>query len=174
MRRIGLFLAAVMLVLPAGRALAADAAVCEAARCAFQEALNEECPCDQAKNHGKHVSCVAHVLKRLSKDGTIPKNCRGKIQRCAARSICGKEGFVACQIPTEFGVCATPCAADPLLTCCEDATTACAVDTDCVLASKCKIKSSEERCTAAGGAAGEVSTCCADCAAPTPNATPTP
>jgi len=160
-------LAAGLLALPAANAAALDVD-CEAARCAVQDALNQQCPCDAATNHGKHVSCVAHVLKQLSRAGSIPTNCKGKVQRCAARSICGKPGVVTCQIPTEFGTCATACTADPLAMCCQDATTACTVDTDCVLASKCKVKASAERCQAAGGTVGTSSTCCADCAPPGP------
>jgi hypothetical protein len=71
-------------------AVAAEALVdCEPARCAVQAALEAECPCTAASNHGRHVSCVAHVVKRLADEGTIPVNCKGKIKRCAARSVCG-------------------------------------------------------------------------------------
>ena len=160
-------LAALMVAVPAGTARAQ--VDCEAARCAVQEALNTDCPCDAATNHGKHVSCVAHVLKRLSKDGTIPTNCKGKVQRCAARSTCGKAGFVTCVITTEIGTCDLVTG-----TCVEDPALVCAADADCVLASKCKIKSSEERCLARGGTVGTASTCCAECAQPTPVPTATP
>lgn len=138
---------------------------CEAARCAVQDAINQQCPCTEATNHGRYVSCVAHVVKTLSRDGTIPTNCKGKVKRCAAKSTCGKPEFVTCDIP-RAGACGTPCTADASAICCADATTVCAVDADCVV-SKCKIKSSAERCTAAGGTIGASSTCCADC---TPNA----
>jgi len=158
-----ILMAAMLLVAPVGaRANQSD---CEPARCAVQDAINQ-CPCD-GKNHGQYVSCVAHVRNQLAKDGTIPKNCKGAVQRCAAHSTCGKPGFVTCQIP-QFGTCGTPCAADASTTCCGDATTACAVDTDCVVGSKCKIKSSTEKCTAAGGAVGTSNTCCADCPTPVP------
>jgi hypothetical protein len=155
-----------LLAFPAGP-VAAENGDCEAARCAAQDALNRACPCDAARNHGQHVSCVARVLHRLAKDGTIPKNCKGKVQRCAARSTCGKLGFVACEIP-EFGTCGTPCAADASTVCCEDAAIPCTADTDCVVSSKCKIKASADRCTAAGGNVGTASTCCADCPTPVP------
>lgn len=156
--------AALMLALPAGPVAAQDGD-CEVARCNpdIQQALSQ-CPCPEASNHGRYVSCIARAVNTLAKNGAIPNNCRGRIKRCAAKSICGKPGFVTCQIPTEFGVCGTPCAADPGLTCCADATTACTADTDCVLATKCKITSSEERCLAKGGQVGASSTCCADCA----------
>jgi len=164
MRYVPVFALSLVVVLTAGpvRASSTD---CEAARCAVQQAIADQCPCDTATNHGRYVSCVAHVRNQLAKDGTIPKNCKGAVQRCAARSICGKPGFVTCQIP-QFGTCGTPCTADPATTCCEDATTACTVDTDCVVGTKCKIKSTADGCTAAGGSVGTSPTCCADCATP--------
>src|SRR5689334_5382404 len=79
---------------------------CEAARCAVQDAINQKCPCDAATNHGRHVSCVAHVIKQLSDAGQIPVSCKGKVQRCAARSTCGKPGTVTCT-RTETGTCDT-------------------------------------------------------------------
>lgn len=132
---------------------------CEPARCAVQAALDTECPCDQATNHGRHVSCVAHVVNRLSKQGTIPTNCKGKIKRCAARSICGKEGFVTCHIPTDTCDLTT-------LTCTGNPSVACATDLDC--GSVCRIKSTSDLCAERGGVVGTSGTCCADCAAATP------
>jgi hypothetical protein len=152
-------IAAAVLVL-ASRVVAHAAPVdCEPARCAAQTALDKECPCDQATNHGRHVSCVAHVVNRLSRDGTIPTNCKGKIRRCAARSICGKAGFVTCHFATDT--------CDPVaLTCTSDSTVTCATDLDC--GSVCRIRSSSDLCTAAGGVVGAGGTCCADCSASTP------
>ncbi len=135
---------------------------CEPARCAVQAAIDAECPCTAASNHGRHVSCVAHVVKRLAADGTIPTNCKGKIKRCAARSICGKEGFVTCQIPVT-GTCDTTAGA-----CVENAALACLTDADCVIGSKCRTKHSADLCLASGGTVGGGSSCCADCVAPTP------
>jgi len=43
---------------------------CGSARCAVQAAIDQECPCTTALNHGRHVSCVAHVVNRLSRDNT--------------------------------------------------------------------------------------------------------
>jgi hypothetical protein len=135
---------------------------CEPARCAVQSALDTQCPCAAATNHGRHVSCVAHVLKQMVADGTVPKECRGRITRCAARSICGKEGFVTCQIPVT-GTC-------DLATgfCVEDPTLACLSDTDCVIGSKCKTKRSSDLCLQSGGSVGAGTTCCADCIVPVP------
>jgi hypothetical protein len=142
---------------------AAEAAAktdCEPARCAVQAALEAECPCTQASNHGRHVSCVAHVVKRLAADGTIPKNCKGKIKRCAARSICGKDGFVTCQIPV-IGSCDIATG-----TCFENTALTCLTDADCVIGSKCKIKRSAELCESRGGTVGTSPTCCSSCVTP--------
>jgi hypothetical protein len=167
MKLISALITAMLLIVPTGGYAGTHASDCEAARCAVQDAINQ-CPCDSAtKNHGQYVSCVAHVRNRLAKDGTIPTNCKGAVQRCAAHSICGKPGFVTCEIP-QFGTCGTACSADPTATCCADATTACTADTDCVVGTKCKIKSSADRCAAAGGAVGTSNTCCSDCPTPVP------
>lgn len=135
---------------------------CEPARCAVQAAIDTQCPCAAATNHGRHVSCVAHVVKRLSADGTIPTQCKGKITRCAARSICGKEGFVTCQIPV-LGTCDTTTG-----TCVENAALACLSDADCVIGSKCHTKRSADLCLAKGGTVGAGNSCCATCVAPVP------
>ena len=135
---------------------------CEPARCAVQAAIDAQCPCAAASNHGRHVSCVAHVVKKLSDDGEIPIQCRGKIKRCAARSVCGKEGFVTCQIPVT-GTCDLT-----TLTCVENATLLCATDADCVVATKCKTKRSADHCLASGGTVGAGTSCCASCTTPIP------
>jgi hypothetical protein len=131
---------------------------CEPARCAVQSAINAECSCGEAGNHGQYVSCVAHVVRRLAGDGTIPINCKGKVTRCAARSTCGKDGFVTCNIPTDD--CVVPVGA-VTGTCAEDPTIVCTTDLDC--GAKCKIKSSSDRCTASGGFVGVSATCCPSC-----------
>jgi hypothetical protein len=128
---------------------------CEAARCAVQTAIDQQCPCSTATNHGRHVSCVAHVVNQLAKDMTVPTNCKGKITRCAARSICGKTGFVTCQVPTSTCDLTTG-------TCVDDATIACSTDLDC--GSRCSTKSSAQHCMDVGGTVGAGTTCCAACA----------
>jgi hypothetical protein len=147
-------LAMVMVTVAAagGRAAPVD---CEPARCAVQATIAANCPC-AADNHGRYVSCVAHAVKQAAADGTIPINCKGKVVRCAARSTCGKDGFVVCQIPTD--------ACDPTtLHCVGDTSIACTTDLDC--GSKCKIKSSTDRCVALSGVVNETATnCCAACA----------
>src|SRR5690349_8783366 len=70
---------------------------CEAARCTVQAEIDDACPCADAKNHGRYTSCVARVVNRLAREGTIPKKCRNQINGCAIRSTCGKrEGVVLC------------------------------------------------------------------------------
>jgi len=138
---------------------AADKVDCEPARCAAQAAILRECPsCDGADNHGRYVSCVAHVVKRLVTDGTVPVNCKGKVVRCAARSTCGKPGFVRCLFPTD--TCVVD-ATSGLGTCASNPTLACVTDLDC--GSKCKTKSSSERCTTRGGFDAGSGSCCPGC-----------
>jgi len=145
------FVAAILLALPA--APVAAQVDCEAARCAVQAAVNTACPCDQATNHGQHVSCVAHVVKDLSRQGLVPTNCKGKVKRCASRSTCGKPGFVTCNVPTDT--------CDPAtLTCTGNPAVTCATDFDC--GTRCSTKSSIDKCTALGGVAG-TGTCCVSC-----------
>jgi hypothetical protein len=127
---------------------------CEAARCLVQSEIEADCPCDDATNHGRHVSCVARTIRRLWQQGDIPTNCKGKIQRCAARSTCGKEGAVTCLRPTST--------CDPtLLTCASDPNVPCTTDLEC--GARCSLKRSADRCTEAGGTVGSSTTCCANC-----------
>jgi hypothetical protein len=145
-----------VLVLVAGATLASATKIdCEPARCLAQSAIAQQCPaCAEASNHGAYVSCVAHVVRSLAANGTIPINCKGKVTRCAAKSICGKPGFVTCHIPTdECDLTTGTCVNDPTLTC--------LVDLDC--GSKCKIKSTGERCEQRGGTVGSENSCCANC-----------
>ena len=92
-------IAGILLAVPAGQAYAAPVD-CEAARCTVQATIDAECPCAEAKNHGRHTSCVARVVNRLAREGTIPKKCRNTINGCAIRSTCGKkDGTVAGDFP---------------------------------------------------------------------------
>ena len=136
---------------------------CEPARCAVQATIAADCPCEGAENHGRYVSCVAHVVRRLAAQGDIPINCKGKITKCSARSTCGKPGFVTCLIPTseciiETGALTGVCADSD-----NDNTTVtiCTTDVDC--GAKCKVKSSIERCETRGGTVGTATSCCATC-----------
>ena len=124
---------------------------CEAARCAMQARL-ASCNCATADNHGRYVSCVTHVIRQLVGEGLVPVNCKGKLVRCAARSVCGKPGFVTCNIPVSTCVSGF---------CANDTAHACLTDFDC--GTRCKTKSSDVRCTEAGGAVGASPTCCSSC-----------
>ena len=73
---------------------------CEAARCAIQAQIDAECPCAEAKNHGRYTACVTRVVNAAVREGIVPKKCRNKINGCAIRSTCGKrDGFVSCDFP---------------------------------------------------------------------------
>jgi len=144
---VGVFLVGAWLVMPAARS-SADPPDCEAARCSVQSAV-DTC-CANAKNHGQFVSCVAHAVKAAG----IPTNCKGKVVRCAARSTCGKEGFVTCT-PT----CVIP-AGETTGTCANDPTVICTTNTDCGrchtrLAGTCPPDTTEGS-----------GSCCATCAPP--------
>src|SRR2546428_10054687 len=92
-----------LLVLPAARANA-EPVDCEAERCLIQATIDSECPCAEAKNHGRYTTCVARVVNAAAHDGTISRRCRGKINGCFIRSTCGKrDGAVACQLPGANG-----------------------------------------------------------------------
>jgi len=171
MRRYWFVLASVAVLGVGGQTAFAQAPDCDAARCAVQAALDQKCPClgvptgtaaGKKPNHGRYVSCVVHEINRLAKDGTIPNNCRGRIKRCAARSICGKADFVICNIP-QLGTCDTSTG-----TCVDDPTLFCMSDADCVLGTRCKIARSDTQCTDKGGTVGTSATCCSDCVVSTP------
>jgi hypothetical protein len=114
------------------------------------------CPCGGFANHGQYVKCAAGVAKLLADAGTLPKSCKGSVVSCAARSTCGKPGFV---------------------TCCR---------TDKLGRTRCSIKKGADKCTAPKGGTACVSllsSCCDACGpggcvpAPTPTPpapTPTP
>src|SRR5262245_51582547 len=82
----------------------ASAGVASAKKCtdnaavaAARAAADTECGgCASASNHGRYVSCVAHAAKDLVDSGDLPKECKGEVTSCAARSTCGKPGAVTC------------------------------------------------------------------------------
>jgi hypothetical protein len=89
--------AAVLLTTPRG----AFATKCDDAdptgslRAGAREDVVTNCTCDQsgATNHGQYVKCSAN---RLKNNATLPKSCRGQVQKCAAKSVCGKPNFIIC------------------------------------------------------------------------------
>ena len=146
-------LAAVLALATCGTFASATQVDCDPSRCAAAQAIASECPaCAEATNHGTYVSCVARTVRTLAAEGTIVTNCKGKVTKCAAKSICGKPGFVTCHIPTsECDLTTGFCVNDP--------TVACTTDLTCGY--KCKIKSSAERCTQRGGTVSTDTSCCA-------------
>src|SRR6266481_5581086 len=68
----------------------------EEAVAATRAAADEACDCASATNHGKYVSCVAHVTHQAVEDGSLRSECSGLVVACAAKSTCGKEGGVTC------------------------------------------------------------------------------
>jgi|SRR5262245_46729529 len=133
---------------------------CDAARCAVQAAIAQNCSCTASTNHGRYVSCVAHQVKTLSDSGAIPIDCKGKITRCAAKSTCGKAGFVTCT-RQRLGTCNLTTG-----TCVENPALVCLTDANCVLGTTCSIKRDATHCTNAGGIVGTTSTCCSTCVVP--------
>ena len=117
-----------------------------ATRAAAEQACTEmSAGCSTAGSHGVYVSCIAHQAKAAVKNGTLPKNCKGAVVKCAAHSVCGKPGFVVCCVP----------------------------QTDSI--PKCKKKKDAKHCTAAGGAIGgdEITGCSSCCdACPTMGESP--
>jgi len=152
-----LLLSLLSLAAASARAGEEPAPTCEDFRCQFQARLEADCPCDGQDNHGSYVSCVAHIVNDLVDEG-LPTNCKGKIKRCAARSVCGKQdrGFATCTTQT-FGTCTSG-------TCENDAAISCATNTDCgVVSSQCRLTRHTDTCTASGGLVNLSPTCCATC-----------
>jgi hypothetical protein len=53
------------------------------------------CPCAGATSHGAYVRCVGDVARAA---GDLSSECRRAVVACAARSTCGRPGFVARKI----------------------------------------------------------------------------
>jgi hypothetical protein len=68
----------------------------DAAVLAARQAADAACNCATSDNHGDYVSCVADVAQQRVDNNQLPANCKGAVTSCAAKSTCGKEGFVTC------------------------------------------------------------------------------
>src|SRR5881628_406531 len=55
-------------------------------------AVAANCDCAGATTHGAYVSCAAQQANATLQN----PSCRGAVERCAAKSTCGKPGFVTC------------------------------------------------------------------------------
>jgi hypothetical protein len=85
-----------------------EAAVKNALMNAEEQCASESKGCTTAANHGAYVSCIAAKAKALvgTNPGDLPKNCTGKVKKCAAKSICGADKqskFVVCCVPGKNG-----------------------------------------------------------------------
>jgi hypothetical protein len=61
-----------------------------------RDEVDAECNCAGVLNHGTFVKCAKEIAKARVEALTLPKNCKGAVVRCAAKSTCGKPGFVTC------------------------------------------------------------------------------
>jgi plastocyanin len=146
MKTFVVWIAALLLFIGSARAACTDSAAVASTRAAAEL----QCPCAMATGHVPYAKCVAHVAKAAVKTGSLPKDCRAAVVRCAKKSTCGKTGFVTCCRTTAAGI------------------------------SKCSVKSSEAKCKPPmGGSAcmGAAPSCCDSCAAgscgaTTPTTTP--
>ena len=131
----------------AGHALPSFATACTDAAAVATARANAEVACEaeghgclSAASHGQYVSCIARQANLAAQNLTLPKECKGAVKKCAAKSTCGKAGFVTC------------CRSKPR----PDGSTA----------TKCSIKRDAAHCTAPKGGtacAGTQSSCCDAC-----------
>lgn len=56
----------------------------------IEQSIDLACSCDESKNHGQYVSCVANATKELVATGDISNKQRKDIIKEAANSDCGK------------------------------------------------------------------------------------
>jgi hypothetical protein len=146
-------------------------------------ALAAACPCDADsnghtwRNHGQYVKCVVQFRNQMRQQGCLDDAGKRTIARCAARSTCGKPGFVLCCFYDFSNTCVAG-SCDTTVTnaaacCSNDNTAACTADSDCITASGPKIKHSDPNCAEHGGFDIGTGSACTECPIPPP-ATPTP
>ena len=88
-----------------------DAAGDEDAVKSARSQVATDCNCANPQPNGTHgdfVKCAADITKtRSSLDpmdpNFLPKQCKGIVKKCAAKSTCGKPGFVTCCFTTTKG-----------------------------------------------------------------------
>jgi hypothetical protein len=86
-----------------------ETAVKNARMTAEEQCTMEGNGCLTAATHGAYVSCIGAKAKALvgTNPGDLPKNCTGKVKKCAAKSMCGQDkvnnGFVVCCVPSKKG-----------------------------------------------------------------------
>src|SRR2546426_12128360 len=62
---------------------------------ATRAAASAKCSCS-ALSHGAYVACVTKAAKDAARGGSLRKQCSAAVIGCAARSTCGRPGFVTC------------------------------------------------------------------------------
>jgi hypothetical protein len=110
----------------------------DAAVAAARAQVATDCSCAGSPTHGAYVACAATVARdRAQSDPPLlPKNCRGAVVKCAAKSTCGKPGFVTCCRTSSKG------------------TTKCSTKSDAAL---CKVPKNGSACVSS------LSSCCDAC-----------
>src|SRR4030095_1227065 len=68
----------------------------DAAVAAARAQVATDCPCGSFTNNGQYVKCAKTVAIDRVGAMTLPSNCKGAVIKCAAKSTCGKPGFVTC------------------------------------------------------------------------------
>ena len=89
----------------------AHGACTDPAAAATRAMAETQCPCATATSHREYVKCVAGVAKMAVASGSLPRQCRRAVLRCAAQSTCGRSGFVSCCRTSAKGV--TKCSIKP-------------------------------------------------------------
>jgi len=149
----GLLTASLLVLAPSGAsAKCGDNVGDNAAVAAARGQVEADCPCPSFTKHGEYVKCAKTVANDRVDAMLLPKNCKGSVVKCAAKSTCGKPGFVTCCRTNSKGK------------------TKCSTKKD---ASKCKVPKGGSACV------GTLPSCCDACTAgcvppPTPTPTPTP
>jgi plastocyanin len=134
MKRLAMIAVPLLLSIGSARAACTDAAAVASTRAA----ADVQCPCATASGHKPYVQCVARIARAAAMSGSLPRQCKAAVVRCARKSTCGAPGFVTCCRTTATG------------------------------STKCSVKSSQATCTAPrGGSAcvGAVPSCCDSCSA---------
>jgi hypothetical protein len=62
--------------------------------------IEAQCACERAANHHLYVRCAAGVVRKRVAGKLLLRACAPSVQRCAARSTCGRPGAVVCCLGT--------------------------------------------------------------------------
>lgn len=95
-RVVGLFALGLVLASVTAEAACGDAPGDAAQVTAARAAIDATCPCDGFVRHSDYVKCARLVLAGRANAGQLNPACRGQVERCAARSTCGRAGAVTC------------------------------------------------------------------------------